>query len=175
MSDNRKKIPTAVRQAVLVEAGYRCGVPTCRTILAIDLHHLLEISNDGLDDQANLICVCPTCHALYHRGVIPKEALFAWKGTLIALNAAFDNDAVDKLLFLSLIPVDYLIVSGDGLLNYSRLIAADLARVDMKANNGFQLVTYAVNISDKGRKLIEAWKSGNRAQVADALQPDAAG
>lgn len=72
----------AVRLAVLTEAGYRCAVPTCRTILAIDLHHLVWLSEGGPDDASNLLALCPTCHALHHRGEIPREALLIWKGTL---------------------------------------------------------------------------------------------
>ena len=39
----RKSIPQAVRVAVLTEAGYRCAVPTCRGILALDLHHMVQV------------------------------------------------------------------------------------------------------------------------------------
>jgi hypothetical protein len=169
MAAKRTAIPEATKRQVLIEAGYRCGVPTCRTILAIDLHHLVEVSEGGGNDGANLIALCPTCHALHHRGTIPREALYSWKGVLVALGAAFDREAIDRLLFLSMCPKDYLVVSGDGLLHYSRLIAAGLARVDMKANNAWQIVTYAINISGKGRLLIDAWRSGDRQLVADAL------
>ena len=48
---------------------------------------------------------------------------------LVALSHAFDVESVDRLLFLSLCPKDYLVVSGDGLLSFSRLIAAGLASV----------------------------------------------
>jgi hypothetical protein len=101
--------------------------------------------------------------------------LFAWKGTLVALGVAFDKDAVDKLLFLSICPTDYLIVSGDGLLHYSRLVAAGLASVAMKANNAWQIVTYAINISPRGRQLVDAWKSGDKGRLAEALVGSASG
>ena len=166
----RRAIPEAIKREVLIEAGYRCGVPTCRTILAIDLHHLVEVSTGGQDTFANLIALCPTCHALHHRGTIPQDALHAWKGILVAMGAAFDREAIDRLMFLSMYPDDYLVVSGDGLLHYSRLIAADFATVELKANNAWQLVTYAINISQRGRQLIEAWKTGDRGLVAHALQ-----
>jgi 5-methylcytosine-specific restriction endonuclease McrA len=75
----RKAIPFSVQQQVLIEAGYRCGVPTCRNILAIDLHHLVPVNENGQNDIANLLALCPTCHALYHRGTYTKEAVYAWK------------------------------------------------------------------------------------------------
>lgn len=165
----RKAISDAAKRTVLIEAGYRCGVPTCRTILAIDLHHLVEVSDGGGNEVANLIALCPTCHALHHRGTIPQNALHAWKGILVALGAAFDQEAVDRLLFLAMCPKDYLVVSGDGLLHFSRLIAAGFVHVEQKANNAWQIVTYALNISPKGKQLIDAWKTGDRTLVAEAL------
>lgn len=88
---------------------------------------------------------------------------------LVAINRAFDLEAIDRLLFLEICPEDFLIVSGDGLLHYSRLIAAGLATMAMKANNMWELVTYAVNISEKGRQLIRAWKQGDRTAIQAAL------
>ena len=71
----RTKVPSSVIREVLIEAGYRCAVPTCRNILALDLHHIIEVQEGGINEQANLLALCPTCHALYTRGNIPKEAI----------------------------------------------------------------------------------------------------
>ena len=158
---------------MLTEAGYRCAVPTCRGILALDMHHLWEVAAGGGDESANLVALCPTCHALYHRGTISQESIYAYKSMLVAIGRAFDVDAVDRLLFLAMCPKDYLVVSGDGVLHFSRLIAAGLVDVKLKANNAWQLVTYAINISDKGRLLINAWKQGDRSAITTALAPPA--
>jgi hypothetical protein len=88
---------------------------------------------------------------------------------LVAISRAFDLEAVDRLLFLSMCPKDYLVLSGDGLLHFARLIAADLAWVEQKSNNSWELVTYAVNISEKGRQLIHAWKLGDRTMLAQLI------
>jgi len=165
----RKTLSLHVKTQVLTEAGYRCAIPTCRAILAIDLHHLDQVSDGGGDDAANLIALCPTCHALHHRGTIPKESLYIYKSMIVTLSHAFDFEAIDRLLFLQMCPKDYLVVSGDGLLNFSRLVAADLVQVEMKANNAWQIVTYAVNLSPKGLMFIEAWKNGNRSKIESAL------
>ena len=138
-------------------------------ILALDMHHIWEVSAGGGDDPSNLISLCPTCHALYHRGNIKSESIFAYKAALVAITRAFDVEAVDRLLFLESCAKDFLVVSGDGLLHFSRLIAAGLATVERKSNNNWQLVTYAVNIHDKGRLLIEAWKQGDRARLREVM------
>jgi len=165
----RKNLPAKTREAVLTEAGYRCAVPTCRTILTLDIHHIDEVSHGGGDVVLNLIALCPNCHRLYHTGTIPRDAIYAYKAMLVAISRAFDLDAVDRLLFLNACPKDFLIVSGDGLLHFARVIAAGLATVELKANNNWQIVTYAVNISGKGKLIIDAWRQGDRARLSQVL------
>ena len=165
----RKGLPLKTVTIVLTEAGYRCAVPTCRGILALDMHHIWEVAAGGGDEPSNLIALCPTDHALYHRGTISADSIYAYKAMLVAISRAFDLEAVDRLLFLSAYPKDFLIVSGDGLLHFARLIAANLASVEQKANNNWQIVTYAVNISEKGKLLIEAWRQGDRARLSRVL------
>ncbi len=147
----RKKLPLKTSMILLTESGYRCAVPTCRGILALDMHHVWEVSEGGNDDPSNLIVLCPLCHALYHRGTIKAESIYVYKAMLVAITRAFDLEAIDRLLFLAMCPTDFLVVSGDGLLHFDRLIAADLANGALKANNNWQIVTYTVNISAKGR------------------------
>jgi hypothetical protein len=165
----RKNLQSKTVSMVLTEAGYRCAVPTCRGILALDMHHIWEVAAGGGDEPSNLIALCPTCHALYHRGTISADAIYAYKAMLVAISRAFDLEAVDRLLFLSTCSKDFLIVSGDGLLHFARLIAANLASVNLKANNNWQIVTYAINISEKGKQLIEAWRQGDRTRLSQAL------
>lgn len=82
---NRKSIPEATRIEVLTQAGYRCAVPTCHGILALDIHHLIHVSMDGPNTTENLLPLCPTCHALYHRGYIHQSSLAKWKERLVRL------------------------------------------------------------------------------------------
>lgn len=165
----REDIGLKTRTLVLTEAGYRCAVPTCREILLLDLHHIWEVSEGGGDEVHNLIALCPTCHALYHRGKISVESIYAWKATLIAIGNAFDVQTIDRLAFLDRLEQDFLIVSGDGLLHFDRVIAAGFASAAQKANNQFLLVTYSINITEKGKMLIEAWKAGDIAEIENAL------
>ena len=161
----RKNLPVETRELLLTECGYRCAVPRCRNILALDMHHIWEVQAGGPDDPSNLIALCSYCHDMYHRGNITAESIYTYKAMLVAISRAFDIDAVDRLLFLNGCVKDFLVVSGDGLLHFGRLIAAGLATVEQKANNNWQIVTYCVNISDKGRQIIEAWKQGDRTRL----------
>jgi len=87
---------------------------------------------------------------------------------LVSLNNAFDREAIDNLLFLAGLAPNQLGVSGDGVLKFSRLIAANLAGFKLIMQNG-PLILYDVYLSSKGRTLVDAWKSGNRRAVVDAL------
>lgn len=165
----REKLPLKTKTMVLTEAGYRCAVPTCRTILTLDMHHIWEVEYGGGDDPANLVALCPTCHAMYHRGTIQSESIYLYKAMLVAISRAFDLESVDRLLFLQQCSKDFLVVSGDGLLHFARVISAGMASVQQKANNKWQIVTYAVNISPKGKQLIDAWCSGDRIRVSKVL------
>jgi hypothetical protein len=164
----RKKVPHDVVVAVLTEAGYRCAVPTCRTILAIDLHHMVKVADGGSNEAANLLALCPTCHALFHRGEIVRESIYTWKSVLVSLSQAFDFAALDQLLFLNKPEISNLYVSGDGVLQFSRLIAAGLATFGLVMQNG-PILLYYVALTDRGRALVNAWSSGDRQAVARVL------
>jgi hypothetical protein len=53
----RDNLPLKTRVIVLTESGYRCAVPTCRTILALDMHHIWEVSAGGGNDPSNLVAL----------------------------------------------------------------------------------------------------------------------
>ncbi len=103
------------------------------------------------------------------RGTISEESIYVYKAMLVAITRAFDVEAIDRLLFLDSLKMDFLILSGDRLLHFSRLIAAGFATVELKSNNNWQLITYAVNIHEKSRQLIEAWRQGDRARLKIAM------
>lgn len=169
----RHKIAEATRREVLTEAGYRCAVPTCRTTLALDLHHLVRVADGGGNQAANLLALCPNCHGLYHRGVIHAEAIRVWKGLLVSLNEGIGRDAKDLLLLLS--PENKhgrpIWLSSDGVLKYAGLIVAGLVSVGptMYQRRDDQFPTlYGVHLSERGIALVAAWLRGDRAALAEA-------
>lgn len=203
----RTPIKASLRLAVLTESGYRCAVPTCRNILALDMHHIVEVNEGGLNEQSNLVALCPTCHALYTRGTISRDSINAWKTMLVSLSNAFDQQTISNLLFLHTIEkgirkriigimnedigvsaetsirlirpsepgfsqdvlmMNLLLISGDGVLKFSHLIASDLAEYVVVPQNE-RSPLYFVSLTSKGERIIEAWFSGNREQVRLAL------
>ncbi len=179
MTNQRIRISPAKKNEVLMEAGYRCAVPTCRNILAIDLHHIIKVSEKGGNDVTNLIALCGTCHDLYHKGVIRKDAIYNWKGLLIALNQAFDSESVDLLIFLCNLPSTDFKISGDGVLKFARLISSGLASFEKATLTGTRVYDgierpsfYNIHLTPKGKMLVDAWIKGDRTAVKNALSKD---
>lgn len=68
----RPSIPADLRRRVLVEAGHRCAIPTCRAIMT-DVHHIVPWEECQEHSYENLISLCPNCHRLVHDGKIDKN------------------------------------------------------------------------------------------------------
>ncbi|MCP5450830.1 MAG: HNH endonuclease, partial [Gammaproteobacteria bacterium] len=75
MATKRKPIKVDIKHQVLHESGYKCSNPVCRTILTLDIHHLEYVSKNGDNTPDNLLALCPNCHALHHKGIIPDNSL----------------------------------------------------------------------------------------------------
>lgn len=171
----RKKVPLNAQIQVLTECGYRCAVPTCRNILALDLHHIIEVAEGGGNDPDNLIALCPTCHALFHRGEVNRESIQIWKGMLITLNRAFDQDAIDTLLFLSEYggtgwsSGDYtkLLLTSDAVFSQRRLITTGL--VSYWVPDRYRRDRYLLYLTKKGEAVVKSWKKGDKEELARAL------
>jgi hypothetical protein len=122
---------------------------------------MVEVSEDGENEVGNLLALCPTCHALHHRGTITRESIYTWKSVLVSLSQAFDIPTLDLLLFLRLPEAGQLRVSGDGVVHFSRLIGAGLATFHMLGSNGLHYV-YRIHLTEKGEQLVDAWLRGDR-------------
>ena len=168
MAGKRKAIPKSTQLEVLTESGWRCAVPTCRTILALDVHHLVEVANHGTNEPSNLIALCPTCHALFHRGDLTRDALYTYKAILVSLSNAFDVTTVDQLLFLDCVSDKPLQLQGQGVLAFMRLIASGLAEFH-NTGRDMGVEFYLVSLTEKGRLLTKVWKAGDRNQLNQVL------
>lgn len=168
---DRKKIPVPVQHQLLMEAGYKCGNPACRNVITLELHHIQYISEGGGNNPANLLVLCPYCHAMHHAGAIPVEAIRLWKGLLLALNQAFDRDGMDLLLFLHKYESRYRF-SHDGILRFARLMAGGLVVPGSSAFFAQQGTSWAeVRLSEKGKLLVEAWLAGDEAKYRALIGP----
>jgi hypothetical protein len=174
MDKKRKSISINTKREVLHQSGYRCGNPACRSILTIDIHHLVPIAESGPDTPDNLLALCPNCHSLHHNEVIPIESIRAWKMLLIAMNEAYDRRSIDQLAALESVGKVY--VSGEGLLTCSGLVAGKLLTVTAwgcTVMGGPQIQTqvpyYCLSLTDRGRALLAAWKAGDQLAAVNSF------
>jgi hypothetical protein len=79
-----------LRRDVLVEAGDRCAIPTCRRH-PVDIEHIDDWAKVKEHKFENLIALCPTCHRRKGNGPdqIDRQSLKQYKKNLTVLNSRY--------------------------------------------------------------------------------------
>jgi len=125
MIDDRAPISADIRRRVLVEAGHRCAIPTCRHI-EVDVHHIVPWSQCQAHDYDNLISLCPNCHRRADRGEIDRKSLRLYKANLRFTHDRFSQFEVDILFELVGKPADESVsLPANSLLLIKRLLEAE--------------------------------------------------
>jgi HNH endonuclease len=101
----RPALPRPLERQVLVEAGHRCALPTCRSV-PVEIAHIHPRAKGGDDTFENLIALCPTCHTRYDNGDIDRLAMGQYKANLTLLNSRY-GDLERRVL-------DYFVQDADG-------------------------------------------------------------
>ena len=99
MAEGRPPIPAELKRRVLVEAGHRCAIHTCRYI-EVDIHHITPWATVKTHDYENLIALCSNCHRRADRGEIDRKALRLYKFNLRTAHDKFSQLEVDMMLAL---------------------------------------------------------------------------
>ena len=86
----RPPIPRPIRRDVLVEAGHRCAIPTCRSH-PVEVHHSEDWAKVQKHEPDNLIALCPNCHARVTKGEIDVLAMKAYKANLGLLRDRYSD------------------------------------------------------------------------------------
>lgn len=95
-TETRPSVPAETRRRVLVEAGHRCAIPTCRNI-EIEIHHIIPWRNCREHKYENLIALCPNCHRRADRGDIDRQSLTLYKANLRFIHDKFSQLELDVL------------------------------------------------------------------------------
>lgn len=99
----RPSIPAELRRRVLIEAGHRCSIPTCRH-LDVDVHHIVPWGERREHAYENLIALCPNCHRRAEKGEIDRKSLRIYKANLRFTHDKFSQFEVDCLFEASRLP-----------------------------------------------------------------------
>jgi len=100
---NRDSIPADLKRKILVEAGHRCAITTCRSIV-VDVHHIIPWEKCKKHEYNNLIALCPNCHRRADKGEIDRKSLRMYKNNLRFLYDKFTTFEIDVLFELNKIP-----------------------------------------------------------------------
>lgn len=95
----RPDIPAELRRKVLIEAGHRCAIPTCRH-MDVEVHHIIPWEKCQKHEYENLIALCPNCHRRAGKKEIDVKSLRIYKGKLRTAHDTFSRFEVDFLFEL---------------------------------------------------------------------------
>ena len=79
ISKGREYIPTSIKQQVYARSRGRCERPRCSYSAKLHIHHIDK--NPSNNSPANLLVVCPNCHARIHDGEFSIDAQRSWIAT----------------------------------------------------------------------------------------------
>jgi hypothetical protein len=162
MPDGRDAIPAAVRRDILVEAGHRCAIPTCRQT-PVEIAHIVPWAQSHKHTFDNLIALCPTCHARYDapRSEIDRLAMRQYKSNLSVLNQRYgdlerrvlqrfaDDPELEIIEVLGNMEILLMFLIRDGLLDALPLKGA------MFVTSG--MLEQQFRITAKGRDFVSKW------------------
>lgn len=167
----RENIPANIKRAVLVEAGHRCAIPTCRSTTT-EIAHIISWAETQDNSFENLIALCPNCHTRYdQKKEIDRKSIKMYKHNLGILNNRYGE--FERRLFNELaITGERLFVVGLG----GDLLVANAVKDDffedkhvqgmtwdITGNNGFTRsfpMSFTYWVTDLGVEFIKRYASG---------------
>ncbi|WP_261562884.1 tetratricopeptide repeat protein [Frankia tisae] len=70
-----------MKREVLVEAGHRCAIPTCKATTT-EIAHIVPWEKVREHTFENLIALCPNCHTRFDKGDIDRRSMQQYKANL---------------------------------------------------------------------------------------------
>lgn len=167
----RQNIPAETVRAVLVEAGHRCAIPTCRSTTT-EIAHIESWAKSQDDSFANLIALCPNCHTRFdQKKEIDSKSVRIYKQNLALLNNRY-GDVERRVFELVARTKSRILVLGaggdillanaakDGLVNVTPSYAYGL---DVTLNDGQKMsfpMSFICEITPIGFEFVERYAQG---------------
>ena len=162
---DRKKIPEDLIRKVLIEAGHRCAIPTCRHT-RVEIAHIIPWTKVKEHKFENLIALCPNCHDLYDKDKkIDRKSMLAYKHNLGLLNSRYGEFERRILQFFCKSPQQRIIqLSGLSEIQVFYLLKDGLLKKNGKdsgiKSNGISTWEEYL-LTDQGKMLIDSWKQAH--------------
>lgn len=99
MPEKREHMPAELVRSLMLEAGYRCSIPTCRAVQPLEIDQLDDYADVRAHDFANLVALCRNCHGMKGSGPrnLDRKALRQVKANLGLMNQRY-NDTERRIL-----------------------------------------------------------------------------
>ncbi len=164
-----RHIPAKIKRRVLVEAGHRCAIHTCREF-EVDVHHIVPFSKCQKHEYENLIALCPNCHRRADRGDIDRKALKKYKVNLRYAHDRFSQLEVDILFKLHNAELDMAPEEKvqaqwplSMILMINRILDAGYIEVIGNQSSvqvlGMEISPIYISLTDKGREYINSFSA----------------
>lgn len=162
MANNRPSIPAVIKRAVLVEAGHRCAIPTCR-FPTTELAHIIPYSEVLNHSYENLIALCPNCHTRYDKGEIDRKSMVIYKKKLVFLSDRFSRyelNLLDHLKSTSKATV-FGMLSIKNLLDEELLSITQTLASTVYSDGTTEMTEFIVMLTPKGNEYLNKWIDTN--------------
>jgi len=160
--EERPPIPADLKRRVLIEAGHRCAIPTCR-FPTTDIAHIQPWAKVKEHKYENLIALCPNCHSRADKGEIDRKSLKIYKRILQRLTDRYDRFELTVLNELR--QGKPVVMAGNMLLLIKNLLDEKLVVVKggviKEAIPNLATLTVVVTLTDKGNRFIKEWIKAN--------------
>ncbi|MDL5202933.1 HNH endonuclease signature motif containing protein [Streptomyces sp. ALI-76-A] len=84
-----RHIPEDLKRQLLVEAGHRCAIPTCKQGPPLQFCHIESYAAVKRHEFSNIIVMCARCHDLHTHKLIDQKAMRQYKANLGVLNSRY--------------------------------------------------------------------------------------
>ena len=159
-TESRPPIPADIKRRVLVEAGHRCAIPTCRHI-EVEVHHIVPWAKCMTHEYDNLIALCPNCHSRADRKDIDPTSLRLYKINLRFAHDKFSQLEIDVLFEANLCqPGQSMDWPPFMRILIKRILDAGFVEIPDRQNGGVFVNKMRIDpdrlfITDKGREFIQ--------------------
>lgn len=155
---NRKTLPADLKRRILVEAGHRCAIPTCR-FPTTEVAHIIPYSKVKKHEYHNLIALCPNCHTRFDNGEIDEKSMRIYKNKLVFLSDRYSPYELNVLQYLR--KQNKVIIYGS--LSVKNIMDDNLVKnahtiTQFNYNDGTnELQEFVVVLTDIGQEFMRKW------------------
>lgn len=152
---SRLDISKSVKREVLIEAGHRCAIPTCKQTTT-EIAHIEPWAKVKKHEFDNLIALCPNCHTRYDKGEIDRKSMIHYKMNLSVINSRY-GDLEQRVLKIF---ADNLDLESIHLYKHLEILLMYIVDDNLIEKDELHSAFGEYNIyklTDKGKMFIEKW------------------